>query len=162
MHSLPVSYLPWYDPVLESIGSMVGSWVQTLPLDIRPKPSVLWENSGRTSSVLLLSSLWSAHLAGMGLILSWLCPSYHCVAASPLSLDRGYLFLVGSSIFLLMVVQQLVVIFLLLQKEIWAIFWAKIYLDIFKQRIIRISVLDSYWGKYKFWTKIQVRKLERN
>ena len=162
MHSLPVSYFPWYDPALESIGSMVGSWVQTLPLDIRPKPSVLWENSGRTSSVLLLSSLWSAYLAGMELILSWLCPSYHHVAASPLSLDRGYLFLVGSSIFLLMVFQQLVVIFLLLQKEIWAIFWAKIYLDIFKQKIIRISVLDSYWGKYKFWTKIQVRKLERN
>ena len=43
------------------------------------------------------------------LILSWLHSSYHLVAASPLSLVVGYLFLcVGSSVLLLMVVQQLV------------------------------------------------------
>ena len=45
------------------------------------------------------------------LILSWLCPSYYFIAASPLSLDIGYLFffffLVGFSVLLLMVVQSL-------------------------------------------------------
>ena len=35
-------------------------------------------------------------------------PSYHLVGASPLPLDVGYVFLVGSNILLLMVVQQLV------------------------------------------------------
>ena len=34
------------------------------------------------------------------------CPSYHLAGASPLSLDMGYLFLVGSNIFLSMVVQH--------------------------------------------------------
>ena len=34
------------------------------------------------------------------LILSWLCPSYHLAVDSPLSLDVGLLFLVGSSILL--------------------------------------------------------------
>ena len=38
-------------------------------------------------------------------------PSYYLVGASPLPLDAGYIFLVGSNIFQLMVVQQLVVIF---------------------------------------------------
>ena len=50
------------------------------------------------------------------LILLWLCPSYHLGAASSLSLDVGYLFLVGSSILLSMRVQQLVVILVLLQE----------------------------------------------
>ena len=36
--------------------------------------------------------------------------SYHLVEASPLPLDMGYLFLVGSNILLLMVVQQRVTI----------------------------------------------------
>ena len=44
-------------------------------------------------------------LIGVGLILMLLHPSYHIVAASPLSLDVGYLFFfVGSNILLLMVV----------------------------------------------------------
>ena len=43
-------------------------------------------------------------------ILFWLCQSYCVVVASPLSLDLGYCFLVGSSVHLLMVVQQLVLI----------------------------------------------------
>ena len=34
-------------------------------------------NSGRTSLVLLFSSLWITHLAGMGFDFTWLCPSYH-------------------------------------------------------------------------------------
>ena len=40
------------------------------------------------------------------LILSWLCPSYHLAAASSLSLDVWYLFLVGSSTLRSVVVQQ--------------------------------------------------------
>ena len=47
------------------------------------------------------------------LILSWLCPSYHLAAASSLSLDMKCLLLVGSSVLLLMVVQQLVTILVL-------------------------------------------------
>ena len=54
------------------------------------------------------------------LILLWLCPSYHLAAASSLSLDTGYLFLVGSSVLLSMVVQQLVVILVFSQKEMSA------------------------------------------
>ena len=44
------------------------------------------------------------------LILSQLRPSYCLIVASPLSLDVAYFFLVGTSVFLSMVVQQLVVI----------------------------------------------------
>ena len=51
---------------------------------------------------------------------SCLCHSYHFVAASPLSLVVGYLFLVGSSIFLFMVVQQLVAILVLWQEKMSA------------------------------------------
>ena len=50
------------------------------------------------------------------LILLSLCSSYHPVTASPLCLDEFMLFLVGSSVFLLMVVQQLVAILVLWQK----------------------------------------------
>jgi len=38
------------------------------------------------------------------------CPSYHLIGASPLPLDVGYLFLVGSNILLYMVVSQRVAI----------------------------------------------------
>ena len=51
------------------------------------------------------------------LILSWLCPSYHLTEASSLSLNVKYLFLVGSSILLSMVVQKLIVILMLLKEE---------------------------------------------
>ena len=48
------------------------------------------------------------------------CPSYHLAGASPLLLDVGYLFLVGSNILLLMVVQQQVVILeLVMDREAW-------------------------------------------
>ena len=40
----------------------------------------------------------------------WFLPSYHLAGASPLPLNVGYLFLVGSNILLSMVVQQWVVI----------------------------------------------------
>ena len=54
------------------------------------------------------------------LILLWLCPSYHLIVASPLSLDVGYLFLVSSSVFLLMIVQQLVVVLVFSQEGVRA------------------------------------------
>ena len=44
----------------------------------------------------------------------------HFVADSPLPLDVGYLFLVGSNILLLMVVQQLVVILVFSQEKMSA------------------------------------------
>ena len=44
-------------------------------------------------------------------------PFHRLVVASPLSLDMWYLFLVGSSVLLLMAVQQLAVILVLLQEE---------------------------------------------
>ena len=44
-------------------------------------------------------------------------PSSCLVAASPLSLDMGYLFMVGSSVLLLMAVEQLVSIVVFSQEE---------------------------------------------
>ena len=52
------------------------------------------------------------------LILLWLRPSYCLAAASSLSLDVGYLFLVGSNILLSIVVQQVIAILVLLPEEI--------------------------------------------
>ena len=95
---------------------------QSLCRALRLENLRLWvpnlHNSGRISFVLLLSSLWVTHCWVWDLILSWLCPSYHLALASSLSLDMGYLFLVGSSILLSMVVQQLVVI-LCSQRRRW-------------------------------------------
>ena len=54
-----------------------------------------------------------------GLILLWVCPSYHLAVAS-LSLDMGYLSWVDFSVLLSMVIQQLVVILMLLQEEMRA------------------------------------------
>lgn len=51
---------------------------------------------------------WSPTQQVWDLILSWLSPSYHLTAASSLSLNVGYLFLVGSSGLLSVVIQQLV------------------------------------------------------
>ena len=53
-------------------------------------------------------------------ILSQLCSSYYLTVTSSLSLDVGYLFLVGFNILLLMAVQEFktVVILVLLQEEI--------------------------------------------
>ena len=47
----------------------------------------------------------------------WLHPSYCLVGACLLPLDAEYLFLVGSNIFLLMVVQQLVAVLVFSQKK---------------------------------------------
>ena len=48
------------------------------------------------------------------------CPSYHIAGASPLLLDVGCLFLVGSNILLLMVVQQRVAILEFSQEKMSA------------------------------------------
>ena len=61
----------------------------------------------------------------MGFEFIVIAPFYHLVAASSLSLDTGYLFLMGSSVLLSMVVQQLVAILVLLQEEITASFLKK-------------------------------------
>ena len=78
------------------------------------EPSFQWEN---ISGVIVLQ--FAHHPPGSFRIwfLSSLCPAYHLIVASPLSLDVRYLFLVGSSVFLLMVVHQLVVISVLSQEE---------------------------------------------
>ena len=49
-------------------------------------------------------------------LVSRLRPSYHLAAAFSLSLDVGYLFLVGSSVLLSVAVQQLVTTLVLLQE----------------------------------------------
>ena len=56
---------------------------------------------------------------GMGFLNAILSP-YHHAGASPLSLDVGYLFLVGSNILLWMVVQQQVIILEFLQEKMTA------------------------------------------
>ena len=66
-------------------------------------------SGGRTSLVVLFSSLWVAHLAGMGFDFIVICPSYHIAVTSSLSFDMEHLFLVGSRVLLLVVVQLLVV-----------------------------------------------------
>ena len=50
-------------------------------------------------------------------ILNTISPLYHLAGASPLSLDTGCLFLVGSNVLLLMAVQQQVVILEFLQEK---------------------------------------------
>ena len=57
-------------------------------------------DSGRTCLVLLFPSLYIIHWQVWDLIVSWLPPSYGLAAASPWSLDVGYIFLVGSSVLL--------------------------------------------------------------
>ena len=75
-------------------------------------------NSGRTTLVLFLSSLWVTHLAGVVFYFIMIVPLLpsHCrfffVFGHEISL------LVGSSILLSMVVQQLVGILVLLKEEI--------------------------------------------
>ena len=73
-------------------------------------------NSGRTSLVLLFSSLWLPTPQLWDLILSWLWTSYHFIEAAFLSLDVEYPFVVSSSILLLIVVEQLVAILVLSQE----------------------------------------------
>ena len=71
----------------------------------------------KTSLVLLFSSLWVTHPVVMGFDFIMIAPSYHVTTASCLSLDMGYLFLVGSNIFLLMIIQQLAEILVFPQEK---------------------------------------------
>ena len=70
----------------------------------------------------VLPTLWLCFL-----ILSCLCISFHLVAASSLSLGFGYLLLVGSSILLLMILQQLVAIYCSCRRG-----WALVLFLLFK------------------------------
>ena len=89
-------------PFVGSVGWEAWRGVQNLP------------NSGRTSLVLLFCSpvCGSPTWQVWDLILSWLYSSYCLTVASSLSLDVGYLFLVGSKV-PSMVGQQLVAILVL-------------------------------------------------
>ena len=67
---------------------------------------------------LLISSLWVAHLVGMGFDFIMIVPLLPSVVASPLSLDERYLLLLlYSNTLLSMVVQQLVATLVLWQEE---------------------------------------------
>jgi len=81
------------------------------------KPSQQWENF---FGIIILQFV--GHPAcGYGiLLLPWWHPSYHLTVISSLSLDMGYLFLVGSSVFLSLTVQQLVAILVLSHKKMIA------------------------------------------
>ena len=79
-------------------------------------------NSGRTPLELCSPVCGSPTWWVWDLILLWLCPFYHLAEASSLSSDMGFflfcfVFLVGSSILLLMGVQQLDVILVLWQEK---------------------------------------------
>ena len=73
------------------------------------------QKSGRTSLVLCFSSLWVTHPV-LDFVLLSLYLSYHLIVDSPLFLDLGYIFLVGSRVFQ-WVVRQLVVILVFSQGE---------------------------------------------
>ena len=70
------------------------------------KSSQQWENF----LVLLLSSSWVTHLVSVGFDFIIIVPLVPSCCSLYFVLDMGYLFLVGSSILLSLVVQQLVVI----------------------------------------------------
>ena len=87
--------------------------------------SIIFHNSGKTSTQQwdnffgIIVFQFVGHLPiGYGIWFYCDCAaSYHLAAATSLSLDVGYLFLVGSCIFLSMTVKQLVVILVLAQEE---------------------------------------------
>ena len=93
----------WPTPLQETLRAHRQVWLSLLC------GSLLLSQGPGAHTVLFVpfKSLWWV----WGLILILLHPSYHLVAASPLSLDVGNLFLcVGSNILLSMVVQQIVAI----------------------------------------------------
>ena len=65
--------------------------------------------------VLYFSSLWVIHLVGVGFDFIIIVPLLPSCCSLYFVLDLGYLFLVGSSILLSLVVQQLVAILVLSQ-----------------------------------------------
>ena len=74
-------------------------------------------NSGRTPLELCSPVCGSPTWRVWDFVLLWLCPFYHLTEAFSLSLDMGFLFLVGSSILLSMGVQQLDVTLVLSQEK---------------------------------------------
>ena len=94
-------------PVARPPGWEAWSEAQNIPVG-----GLLWNNC---SPVCESPTQWL-----WDLILLWLCPSYCLIVSSPLSLDVGVYFLVSSSVFLSMIVQQLAVIPVLLQVGVSA------------------------------------------
>ena len=92
-------------PFVGSLGWEAWCWIQS------------FYNSMRTSLVLLLSSLCVTHLSDMRFYFIIIVPLWPSAVASSLSLDIGCLFLVGSSVLLLITVQQLVTVLVLSQEE---------------------------------------------
>ena len=76
------------------------------------------EKRGRTSLVVLFSSLWVTHPAVTGFhFFIMIAPLYHLATGLFFVFGRGVPFLMGSGVLLSMVVQQLVAILVLLQEE---------------------------------------------
>ena len=88
-------------PSVGSLGWEAGHGVQNL------------HNNGRTSLLLLFSSLWVTHLVGMGFDFIVIAPLLLSHCRFFFVILRGTSFLVGSSSLLLMVVQQLGTVFVL-------------------------------------------------
>ena len=96
---------------------------------------------------------WSSTQQVWDLILSWLSPSYHLTAASSLSLNVGYLLLVGTSV-LSMVIQQLVAILMFSEKEMSVYLLLKKYFFFFF--LFLVLVLEGLVGLHR---TIQVQLL---
>ena len=89
-------------------------WIPRLESDVGPRNfTTVWGHVWYFCSPVCGSPTWWV----WNLMLTWLCPSYCLIVASFLSLDMDYLFLVGSNILQLMVVQQLVKILVLLWEK---------------------------------------------
>ena len=105
------SHWPWQPDSLRNPSPFVGcpgwgAWLGVQNL----------HNSARTSLVLLFSSLWVTHPAGMRfnfIVIASLLPT----CCSFLSLDVGYLFVMDFSVLLSMAVQQLFAVLALSQEE---------------------------------------------
>ena len=106
------------DQILLGLGQI--PWGSPVPLSV-PQTGETWcgvpnlHNSARTSLV-LFSSLWVTHPVGMKFDFVMIVPLLLSCCRF-LSLDMGYLFLVVSSILLLMVTRQLISTLVLLQEE---------------------------------------------
>ena len=82
-----------------------------------------------------------------------LCSSCHLVGASPLPLDVGYIFLVGSNILLSMVVQQLVAILEFSQGKVSArpsILLSLFYFQTYLSFLLKMQTPESLLGLLNF------------
>ena len=86
------------------------------------------------------------------LILSLLHPSYHLIGASPLSLDVGYLSLVGASILLSMDVQQLFVILVFSQEKMSSHSSTSPYLDwTYTWQYLKTRLCGFRFSTFRLW-----------